>query len=66
MATARWEETLLNLVTVHAAETSSRYANMLLHDWSRVLPRFWQVVPKEFVKYLSDPLTDALAQPMRA
>ena len=30
----------------------------LLHDWSRVLPRFWQVVPKEYVKYLPVALAD--------
>ena len=52
-----WEEELRQLVTIHVAETSSRYAGMLLHDWRRVLPRFWQVVPKEYVKYLDMPLS---------
>ena len=58
VATPHWDENLRQLVTTHAAETSSRYASMLLHDWKRVLPRFWQVVPKEYVKYLDMPLSD--------
>jgi glutamate synthase (NADPH/NADH) large chain len=33
----------------------------LLNDWDRELPRFWQIVPKEYVKYLSAPLTDDVA-----
>ena len=40
-------------------ETTSRYAARLLHDWDRELPRFWQVVPKEYVKYLPVPLDRA-------
>jgi len=63
---AHWNELLRQLVTVHAAETSSRYASMLLHDWKRVLPRFWQVVPKEYVKYLDMPLSDKAAEERRA
>jgi glutamate synthase (NADPH/NADH) large chain len=60
-----WEDVLRGLVERHAAETSSRYARMLLHDWSRVLPRFWQVVPKEYVKYLPHPLAEE-ARALRA
>jgi glutamate synthase (NADPH/NADH) large chain len=59
IASAHWEGVLRGLVERHAEETNSRYAHMLLHDWTRVLPRFWQVVPKEFVKYLPAPLSDA-------
>jgi glutamate synthase (NADPH/NADH) large chain len=29
---------------------------MLLHDWEIERERFWQVVPKEYVKYLAHPL----------
>ncbi len=53
-----WAGLLHEMVTRHAEETHSRYAAMLLHDWDRTLPRFWQIVPKEFVKYLAQPLTD--------
>ena len=49
---------LRDLVERHAEETNSRYARMLLHDWARALPRFWQVVPRDFVKYLPVPLSD--------
>ena len=48
-----------DLITTHATETSSRYAQMLLHDWNRTLPKLWQVVPKDYVKYLDVPLSDA-------
>jgi hypothetical protein len=41
---------------------------MLLHQWDRVLPLMWQVVPKDYVKYLPVPLADAAAgaEAMRA
>jgi glutamate synthase (NADPH/NADH) large chain len=39
---------------------------MLLHDWDRVLPRFWQVVPKDFVRYLPAPLTENSQAALRA
>jgi glutamate synthase (NADPH/NADH) large chain len=58
VATSHWAALLHDLVTSHADETSSRYASMLLHDWDRVLPHFWQVVPKDYVKYLPQPLTE--------
>jgi glutamate synthase (NADPH/NADH) large chain len=53
-----WAGVLKSLVATHASETSSRYADMLLHDWHRVLPQFWQIVPKDFVRYLPVPLAD--------
>ena len=56
-----WEQVLRALVERHATETSSRYAQMLLVDWPRTLPRFWQVVPKEYVKYLPVPMNEAEA-----
>jgi glutamate synthase (NADPH/NADH) large chain len=54
-----WVEVLKALVIRHAEETNSRYARMLVHDWDLALPKFWQVVPKEYVKYLPVPLTVA-------
>jgi glutamate synthase (NADPH/NADH) large chain len=56
-----WAGVLRDLVAVHAEETNSRYARMLVHDWERTLPKFWQVVPKEYAKYLPVPLTDVEA-----
>jgi glutamate synthase (NADPH/NADH) large chain len=61
-----WEAELRGLVAQHVAETNSRYAAMLMHDWKRILPRFWQVVPKEYVKYLAAPLSDSAVEAMRA
>ena len=57
---SHWSEALRRLITMHADETNSRYARMLLHDWDRVLPRFWQVVPKEYVKYLPAPVSETV------
>ena len=64
VATSYWAENLRDLVTMHADETNSRYARMLLQDWDRALPRFWQVVPKDFVRYLPAPLAEP--EPLRA
>ncbi len=61
VSAGHWEAVLRGLVERHAEETNSRYARMLVHDWSRALPRFWQVVPKDYVKYLPVPLTEDVA-----
>jgi glutamate synthase (NADPH/NADH) large chain len=53
-----WAEVLKGLVERHVAETESRYAAILLNDWNREFEHFWQVVPKEYIKYLAAPLTD--------
>ena len=66
VASEHWSEHLRRLITMHADETNSRYARMLVHDWDRVLPRFWQVVPKDFVRYLPAPLTEDASAAMRA
>jgi glutamate synthase (NADPH/NADH) large chain len=57
-STPYWENILRGLVERHAAETSSRYAAMMLNDWDRTLVKFWQVVPKEYVKYLPAPMAE--------
>lgn len=65
VGSAYWEEALRDLVSAHATETNSRYARLLLHDWDREVTRFWQVVPKEYVKYLARPLSEE-AETLRA
>jgi glutamate synthase (NADPH/NADH) large chain len=65
LGSAHWERVLRELVARHVEETSSRYAAMLLHDWDLAAPHFWQVVPKEYVKYLAAPLSDT-AEALRA
>jgi len=64
VASAHWEGVLRDLVSRHVSETTSGYAAMLLNEWDRVLPRFWHVVPKDYAKYLSHPMSDA--EPERA
>ena len=48
----RWHDELLRLVETHARETSSRYAELILHEWAKALPRFWHVVPTEYARFL--------------
>ncbi len=57
IASPYWEKVARDLVLAHVENTSSRYATMLLHDWDRTVPRFWQIVPREYVKYLAEPLS---------
>ena len=56
-----WHRVLQGLVQRHADETQSRFAAMMLHDWPREAPKFWQVVPKEYAKYLPVPLREEQA-----
>jgi glutamate synthase (NADPH/NADH) large chain len=60
-----WDQVLRDLIARHVEETSSKYASKLLLDWDRAGDDFWQVVPKEYVKYLAMPLTDEV-QALRA
>ena len=48
----------MDLVAEHALATQSRFAEQLLLDWARELPRFWQVVPKEMLARLPHPLSE--------
>jgi glutamate synthase (NADPH) large chain len=48
---------LKRLITEHVRETQSRFAERLLIDWVRELPNFQQVVPKEMVSRLPQPLS---------
>ncbi len=61
-----WENTLRDLLTQHVAETNSRYAAGLLDTWEKTLASFWHVVPKDYVKYLPQPLSVAVAEAVRA
>ena len=56
IATPYWEAVLKALVAEHARETQSRFAAKLIAEWDEELPRFWQVVPKEMLSRLSEPL----------
>jgi glutamate synthase (NADPH/NADH) large chain len=66
VAHPHWQAVVRELVEAHVAETSSRYAARLLHDWHRTLPHILQVVPKDYVKYLPVPMAGVEAEAMRA
>ncbi|WP_372072221.1 glutamate synthase large subunit [Tistrella mobilis] len=56
IATPHWEAVLRGLIERHVDETKSAFAQNLLDDWDRTLDRIWQVVPKEMVSRLENPL----------
>jgi glutamate synthase (NADPH/NADH) large chain len=58
IATPYWEAELKSLIERHVVETESHYAATMLNDWTRELPHFWQVVPRDYVKYLISPLNE--------
>ncbi len=62
VAHPHWEEVLRGLVARHVAETNQPLcAHGCCTTGTAPLPRFWQVVPKEYVKYLPVPLSEAPA-----
>ncbi|WP_068437559.1 glutamate synthase large subunit [Magnetospirillum sp. XM-1] len=56
LETPHWEGVLKALVQEHAAVTGSAWAESLLADWDREVPRFWQVIPKEMLSRLTHPV----------
>ncbi|HEU4959663.1 MAG TPA: glutamate synthase large subunit [Sphingomonas sp.] len=59
LASAHWEAVLRELVEAHVKATDSKWAAGLIEDWDRVRDRFWQVVPKEMLARLAQPLDDS-------
>jgi glutamate synthase (NADPH/NADH) large chain len=45
----------------HVKETSSPFAARLLNDWAAERARFWHVVPKDYAKYLPQPMVEMAA-----
>ncbi|HEV2551046.1 MAG TPA: glutamate synthase large subunit [Stellaceae bacterium] len=62
LASPYWEARLCGLIEEHLRETQSRFAQQLFADWPRERERFWQVVPKEMLTRLPEPLTHAEPQ----
>jgi glutamate synthase (NADPH/NADH) large chain len=62
-----WEGVLRDLIAEHVTETQSRFAERLLIDWTGEREHFWQVVPKEIIPHLEQPITvegrEARAEP---
>ncbi len=61
VAMPHWQGQLRDLVEEHWRETQSRFAEQLLVDWERELPKFWQVVPREMVHRLAHPVAPMAA-----
>jgi glutamate synthase (NADPH/NADH) large chain len=61
LASAHWEGVLRDLILRHVRETGSPLAARLLNDWEQERGRFWQVVPKEYARYLPAPMEEAPA-----
>ncbi len=55
--TQHWEHVAKALVEEHARETQSAHAVQLLRDWDQVVGQMWQVVPKDMLGALEQPLT---------
>ena len=60
VASAHWEQVLLDLIRDHALATDSRWSKAIIEDWSRTIGDFWQVVPKEMLTRLPMPLRDEI------
>ncbi|MCF8503734.1 MAG: glutamate synthase large subunit [Caulobacter sp.] len=56
LSSPHWEEHLRRLITEHAHETGSAFAQGLLRDWDRMRDLFWQICPKEMAGRLDHPL----------
>jgi glutamate synthase (NADPH/NADH) large chain len=52
-----WEAILKTMIEEHVAETKSPLGARLLNDWAREAEKFWQVVPKEMLTRLPQPLS---------
>jgi glutamate synthase (NADPH/NADH) large chain len=57
-----WDGLLKAMVAEHVAETKSPLGARLLNDWDRCVEQFWQVVPKEMLARLPQPLSIAKAK----
>ena len=57
--TPYWDDMLRNLVAWHGRETQSAYAQRILANWDRELAKFWQIIPKDMLDKLDQPLTAA-------
>jgi glutamate synthase (NADPH/NADH) large chain len=56
--TAHWLDVLKGLIEEHVRETGSAWGSEMLDHWDECAGHFWQVVPKEMVGRLTEPLTE--------
>jgi glutamate synthase (NADPH/NADH) large chain len=55
--TAHWQGVLKDLIEAHLEATQSKWAEAILTDWDRECAKFWQVVPKEMLSRLEQPVS---------
>jgi glutamate synthase (NADPH/NADH) large chain len=66
IATPYWEAKVKAMIAEHALATDSKWSNTILDDWDRWMGSFWQVVPKEMLSRLPQPLNDETQQAVAA
>ncbi len=59
ISTEYWEAECRDLIALHARETGSEFSAKLHKDWEYEREKFWQVIPKEMLTRLDQPLSDA-------
>ncbi len=59
--TAYWEDLCRGLIAEHQAATQSNWAASILADWEVERRRFWQIVPKEMLDMLEQPVAEIAA-----
>ncbi|MPY72791.1 MAG: glutamate synthase large subunit [Alphaproteobacteria bacterium] len=59
--TAYWEDLCRGLIAEHQAATQSNWAASILADWEIERAHFWQIVPKEMLGRLENPVAAAEA-----
>ncbi|PHR92285.1 MAG: glutamate synthase large subunit [Robiginitomaculum sp.] len=59
LSSTYWETHLKDLIARHAEHTKSGFSETILKEWEHERGKFWQVVPKEMLSRLEQPLEDA-------
>ena len=59
ISTEFWESECRSLIEQHARETASGFSAKLIEDWTYERENFWQVIPKEMLTRLEQPLSEA-------
>ena len=51
-----WDDVLRELIEEHTLATTSAQGRHILDNWDRCQPRFWQIVPRDMLDKLSQPV----------
>ncbi len=62
IASHHWAGVARRLLAEHVRRTESRWAVELLADWEGTRARLWQVVPREMLDRLAEPLVDEVVR----